>query len=296
MGSPARDFVAGAPGGVPGAAAPAAAARRHDARALRDEASGYAPAPPPDPAPGELDALAFATDPHSERALREGLAGLPDAQVWPGDLRAAAAALAQGHAPRIVFVDIDDIAYPAGALYELSTVCEVGTIVIALGSATRRGSAAKFSSPGSATTWSNPFRWRQCASPSRAPPVPSPTVPWRAGWWDSREPAVAARRRSLPPPPCSRPSAGGTSRCSTSTARSPPSRSCSTSSPGVGSSTCSARWPGPRCTRRWSRACARNVRTGSRSTATPGAGSRRRSRRCGRCASCWWSCSAGRTW
>ena len=135
MGSPARDFVAGAPGGVPGAAAPAATARRHGARALRDEASGYAPAPPPDPAPGELDALAFATDPHSERALREGLAGLPDAQVWPGNLRAAAAALAQGHAPRIVFVDIDDIAYPAGALYELSTVCEVGTIVIALGSA-----------------------------------------------------------------------------------------------------------------------------------------------------------------
>ena len=54
--------------------------------------------------------------------------------MWPGDLRAAAAALGQGHSPRIVFVDIDDIAYPAGAIYELSTVCEVGTIVIALGS------------------------------------------------------------------------------------------------------------------------------------------------------------------
>ena len=135
MGSPARDFGAGAPGGVPGAAAPAAAARRHDARALRDEAAGYAAASPPDPAPGEFDALAFATDPHSERVLREGLSGLQDAQVWPGDLRAAAAALGQGHSPRLVFVDIDDIAYPAGAIYELSTVCEVGTVVIALGSA-----------------------------------------------------------------------------------------------------------------------------------------------------------------
>ena len=134
MGSPARDFDAGAPGGVPGAAAPGAAAGRQGARALRDEAAGYAAASPPDPAPGAFDALAFATDPHSERALREGLSGLQDAQVWPGDLRTAAAALGQGHSPRIVLVDIDDIAYPAGAIYELSTVCEVGTIVIALGS------------------------------------------------------------------------------------------------------------------------------------------------------------------
>ena len=128
--SPGRDLEAGAPAGVPGAAAPAAAARRHSPR---DEASGHTAAAPPDPAPGEFDALAFATDPHSERALREGLSGLQDAQVWPGDLRAAAAALAQGHSPRMVFVDIDGIAYPAGAIYELSTVCEVGTIVIALG-------------------------------------------------------------------------------------------------------------------------------------------------------------------
>ena len=82
-----------------------------------------------------MDAIAFYTDPQSEHALREGLSGFPDANVWPGDLRAAAAALGQGHSPRIVFVDIDDIAYPAGAIYELATVCEVGTIVIAFGSA-----------------------------------------------------------------------------------------------------------------------------------------------------------------
>ena len=82
-----------------------------------------------------MDVIAFSTDPQSEQALREGLSGFPDAQVWLGDLRAAAAALGQGHSPRIVFVDIDGIAYPAGAIYELSMVCEVGTIVIALGSA-----------------------------------------------------------------------------------------------------------------------------------------------------------------
>ena len=95
------------------------------------------PSPPartPDSASAEIDALAFATDPGSERALREGLADIQDAQVWPGDLRAAAAALGQGHAPRLVFVDIDGTLYPAGAIHELSAVCEVGTIVIALGS------------------------------------------------------------------------------------------------------------------------------------------------------------------
>ena len=90
---------------------------------------------PPEPEATEIDALAFATDPRSEHALREGLSNLQDAQVWPGDLRAAADALGQGHAPRLVFVDIDGIDYPAGAIYELSTVCEVGTIVVALGSA-----------------------------------------------------------------------------------------------------------------------------------------------------------------
>lgn len=89
---------------------------------------------PPEPAPERMEALAFATDPQSEHALREGLSGLQDSQVWPGDLRAAAAALAQGHSPRLVFVDVDGTAYGAGAMYELSTVCEEGTVVIALGS------------------------------------------------------------------------------------------------------------------------------------------------------------------
>ena len=115
-------------------AASATATRPYGGQSLRDEGSRTAAVTRPEVATAEIDALAFSTDPRSERALREGLSGFPDAQVWPGDLRAAAAALGQGHSPRIVFVDIDDIAYPAGAIYELSTVCEVGTIVIALGS------------------------------------------------------------------------------------------------------------------------------------------------------------------
>ena len=93
--------------------------------------------PPPAPAA----ALAFATDADTEQALRDGLLHHPgpspdcgEAQVWPGGLRAAIAALAEGHATRLVFVDIDGIPYPAGAIHELAAVYEVGTVVIAIGS------------------------------------------------------------------------------------------------------------------------------------------------------------------
>ena len=93
------------------------------------------PAPPPDPVLAEIEALAFATDPRSENALREGLVGCRDVQVWPGGLRATVEALDQGQpSPRLLFVDLDETPYPAGAIYELSSVCEVGTVVVALGS------------------------------------------------------------------------------------------------------------------------------------------------------------------
>jgi pilus assembly protein CpaE len=54
--------------------------------------------------------------------------------VWPGGLRTAAAALGQGQSPRILIMDLDETPYPAGAIHELAAVCEVGTVVIALGS------------------------------------------------------------------------------------------------------------------------------------------------------------------
>ncbi len=94
------------------------------------------PAAAPEPEP-ELETpapFAFATDPESERALREGLSDHPLPQVWPGDLRTAVATLGAGHAPRLLFVDLDETAYPAGAIHELAGVCEVGTAVIAFGS------------------------------------------------------------------------------------------------------------------------------------------------------------------
>ena len=91
--------------------------------------------------PGPSRALAFAADPDTEAALRDGLLGYEgsspshgEPQVWQGGLRAAIAALNEGHSAPLIFVDIDRIAYPAGAIHELAAVCEVGTVVIALGS------------------------------------------------------------------------------------------------------------------------------------------------------------------
>ena len=90
---------------------------------------------------GPAAALAFAADPETEDALREGLLHFEgptpdcdDPQVWPGGLRAAVAALAEGHSTQLVIVDIDGIPYPAGAIHELAEVCEIGTVVIAVGS------------------------------------------------------------------------------------------------------------------------------------------------------------------
>ena len=91
--------------------------------------------------PGPAAALAFATDTDTELALRDGLFGyesaVPDcgeAQVWQGGLRAAIAALSEGRSAQLIFVDVDGIPFPAGAIHELAAVCEVGTIVIAIGS------------------------------------------------------------------------------------------------------------------------------------------------------------------
>ena len=102
-----------------------------------DEAGDFAPPRRDSP----VAALAFATDPATEDRLREGLlhyetasAGFEDPQVWPGGLRAAVAALADGYSTRLVIVDIDGVAFPAGAINELAEVCEIGTSVIAIGS------------------------------------------------------------------------------------------------------------------------------------------------------------------
>ena len=97
---------------------------------------------------GPAAALAFATDSDTEVAFRDGLLGYEssstdssDPQVWQGGLRAAIAALTEGFSAPLIFVDIDEIPYPAGAIHELAAVCEVGTVVVAVGSddSARRG-------------------------------------------------------------------------------------------------------------------------------------------------------------
>ncbi len=117
-----------------GSAALPAAPDTGAAAALEDIALEALPA-------GPAAALAFATDAETEVALRDGLFGYEnvsseggDPQVWQGGLRAAIAALADGHSAPLIFVDIDGIPYPAGAIHELASVCEVGTVVVAMGS------------------------------------------------------------------------------------------------------------------------------------------------------------------
>ena len=90
---------------------------------------------------GPAAALAFAADPDTERALREGLlryerplSSLDEPEVWPGGIKAAISALAAGHSSGLVIVDLDGIPFPVGAIHELAEVCEPGTAVIALGS------------------------------------------------------------------------------------------------------------------------------------------------------------------
>ena len=90
---------------------------------------------------GPVAALAFAADSVTETALREGLLHFEgaspdheDPQVWPGGLRAAVAALTDGHSTGLIIVDLDGVPFPAGAMHELAEVCEEGTAVIALGS------------------------------------------------------------------------------------------------------------------------------------------------------------------
>ena len=123
------------PPGVPGASP----AERAPSSFVTDPVVGIAPldgVPAAPVASGEPTVLAFATDPESETALREGLSEHPNPQVWPGGLRSAIATLGEGRSSPspLLFVDLDETAYPAGAIHELAAVCEVGTVVIAFGS------------------------------------------------------------------------------------------------------------------------------------------------------------------
>ena len=89
--------------------------------------------PPAGPSPGERRAGAFVVDPETRTALE---LSLPEWELdfHEGNIRTAVDVLASNPSPQLILVDLDGAPYPAGGIHELASVCEVGTVVIALGS------------------------------------------------------------------------------------------------------------------------------------------------------------------
>ena len=231
-------------------------------------------AAPDDAAPSRIDALAFATDEVSETALRDGLAHLGDAQVWSGGIGAATAALGQGHSATLVFVDLDAVAYPAGALHELAAVCEEGTAVVAFGAEASAARCREVLLAGVSEYLVKPLgaeAVREAAMlAGTAQPPPQGRLVGFTGTGGSGATTLAALIALGRPP-----RAATTSRCSTSTAHAPRSRSRSTSSPRQDSPTSSARRHALRSIRRWWTGWARRARRASSSMPIRGARARR---------------------
>ena len=89
--------------------------------------------PPAGDTPDRRQAGAFVADPRTRDALHRALPEW-ELEVRDGNVRTAVGVLADGRSPKLLFVDLDGVSYPAGSIHELAAVCEVGTVVIALGS------------------------------------------------------------------------------------------------------------------------------------------------------------------
>ena len=76
---------------------------------------------------------AFAVDAPTEQVLKEALASR-DAVVQRGDMSVAIKTLAESDSPRLIFVDLDGSEFPTGRIHELASVCEFGTLVVAMSS------------------------------------------------------------------------------------------------------------------------------------------------------------------
>ena len=77
-------------------------------------------------------ALGFAEDAHTERALRDGLAGRT-VRIRRAKFRTAVQALAAEPAANVVIVDIGDLDMPEAAARELRAVCSFDTHLVAIG-------------------------------------------------------------------------------------------------------------------------------------------------------------------
>lgn len=91
------------------------------------------PRSPPGPPFDVRRAGVFVADPDTMSAVE---AALPEWEVdaHEGNIRTAIGVLA-GEAPlQLILVELDGDPYPAGSIHELAAVCDVGTVVVALGS------------------------------------------------------------------------------------------------------------------------------------------------------------------
>jgi len=72
-------------------------------------------------------------DPGTKQTVQ---AALPEWEVaaHDGNIRTAVGVLASTAAPELILVDLDGVPYPVGSIHELASVCEPGSVVVALGS------------------------------------------------------------------------------------------------------------------------------------------------------------------
>jgi len=90
------------------------------------ETTGKAPA-------GRPAALAFVNDPNSEEVLKTAFREEAPGAVLRGDIMKAVQHLSGTRSPRVLVVDISDVALPVTEVHQLADVCEPGVSVIVIG-------------------------------------------------------------------------------------------------------------------------------------------------------------------
>ena len=82
---------------------------------------------------GRPAALAFVNDPESEAVLQTAFREEAPGAVLRGDITKAIQHLAANRSPRVLVVDISDVALPVTQIHQLADVCEPGVSVIVIG-------------------------------------------------------------------------------------------------------------------------------------------------------------------
>jgi pilus assembly protein CpaE len=82
---------------------------------------------------GRPAALAFVNDPNSEEVLKTAFREEAPGAVVRGDITKAVQYLSQTRSPRILVVDITDVALPVTEVQHLADVCEPGVAVVVIG-------------------------------------------------------------------------------------------------------------------------------------------------------------------